>query len=102
MPILHTITKIPEELTLHEASIFQPYGGESLRDDAWRGLDVCLEALAIKAMEQDHELKFVLTMGMFSARSGSEFWPRLPSFIKKGTFVALHTQPTYSHTRGPF
>ena len=103
MPMLYTITKAPEELTLHEAPVFQSYGIEFLHGDAWREVDACLGALAIKAVEQGHGLKFVLTTGVFgAARSGPEFLSRLPSFTGKGTIAVLHSPPTYSYARGPF
>lgn len=103
MPMLHTITKAPEELTLHEAPMFQSYGIEFLRGDAWKEVDTCLEALAIKAEEQGHELNFVLTTGVFgAAQCGLEFLSRLPSFTGKGNSSVFHSPPTYSYARGPF
>jgi len=101
--MLHTITKVPEVLTLHEAPVFQSYGIEFLHNDAWDEVDACLEALAIKAVEQGHELKFVLTTGVFgTAQCERKFRPRLLSFAEKGTFVVLRSPPTYSYARGPF
>lgn len=105
MPILHTINKAPEELTLHEAPMFQSYGIDFLRGEAWGEVDACLETLATKAVEQGHQLKFVLTTGVFGAgRGGPEFLSRLPSFAKKGTYAVFHSppSPTYSYVRGPF
>ena len=103
MPMLHTITRVPEELTLHEVPMSQSYGIEFLRGNAWREVDACLETLAIKAMEQGHGLKFVLTTGVFGAAwSELEFMSRLPSFTKKGTYAVLRSPPTYSYAKGPF
>ena len=101
--MLHTITKVPEEFTLHEAPVFQSYGVEFLRSYAWGEIDACLEALATKAIEQGHELKLVVTTGVFGAAwSELDLLPRLPSFIGKGTFAVFHSPPTYSYARGPF
>jgi len=101
--MLHTITDAPEELIIHEAAMFQSYGIGFLRGDAWGEVDACLEALAVRAVEQGYELKFVLTTGVFgAARSGIEFMSRLPSFTEKGTFAVFRSPPTYSYARGPF
>lgn len=103
LQILHTIAKAPKELTLHEAPMFDSYGIEFLRNDVWGEIDICLEALAIKAAEQGHELKFVLTTGMFSTGVREpQFRSRLSSFIEKGTFTIPRIPPTYSYTMGPF
>ena len=103
LPILHTITKAPEELTLHEAPMFQSYGVEFLRNDAWGEVDACLEALTAQAVEQGHKLKFVLTTGAFGAAGSEiEFLSRLPLLTGKGTFAVFHSPPTYSYARGPF
>lgn len=102
-PILHTISKAPEELTLHEAPMFQSYGIDFSRGDTWGEVDACLETLATKAVEQGHQLQFVLTTGVFGAgRGGLEFRSRLPSFTKRGTYAVFRSPPTYSHARGPF
>lgn len=101
--MLRTITKVPEELTLHEGPIFQSYGIEFLCGDVWKEIDACLAALAIKAVEQGHILRLVLTTGVFGApRSGFEFLSRIPSFTGEGTSAVFHSPPTYSYARGPF
>jgi hypothetical protein len=104
--MLHTITKVPEELTLHEAPMFQSYGIEYV-SGAWEEVDACLDALATKAIGQGHELKFVLTTGVFgSAGFEFKFRSRLPLFTEKGTLTFLTNPPTphpnYSYARGPF
>ncbi|KAF9653753.1 hypothetical protein BDM02DRAFT_3257798 [Thelephora ganbajun] len=103
MPMLHTITKVPEELTLHEAPMFQSYGIEFVRGDVWGEIDACLTALAIKAVEQGQELKFVLTTGLFStSQCEPSLRSRLSSFAEKGTFTVSRSPPTYSYAKGPF
>ena len=104
--MLRTITKVPEELTLHEAPMFQSYGIEYV-SEAWGEVDACLDALATKAMGQGHELKFVLTTGVFSsARFESKLRSRLSSFTEKGALTILNNPPTphpnHSYARGPF
>jgi hypothetical protein len=101
--MLHTITKVPEELTLHEAPMFQSYGIEYVGGDAWEEIDACLTALAIKAAEQGRELKFVLTTGAFgSTQYRSQFRSKLLSFTEQGSFTILPSSLIFSYARGPF
>jgi hypothetical protein len=103
VPTLYTITKVPEELTLHETPMYPSYGIEYVSGDPWGEMDACLTALAVKAMEQGHKLKFILTMGLFSTlHSEHKFPSRLSSFTEKGTLAVSHGQSTYSYAKGPF
>lgn len=104
MPVLSTITKVPEELALHETPMCQSYGIDYVFGDAWgEVLDTCLTSLAVKAVEQGHELKFVLTTAMFStAHSEHKFRSRLSSFAEIGILTVLRSPPTYSYAKGPF
>lgn len=103
MPMLYTITKVPEELTLHETPMSPSYGIDYVCGDAWEEVDTCLAALAMKAMEQGHKLKFVLTTARFStARPEQNIRSRLSSFAKIGTLTVSHSPPTYSYAKGHF
>jgi len=103
MPMLYTITKAPEELTLHETPMAQSYGIDYVCGDAWGEVDACLTALAMKAVGQGHELKFSLTTAVFSAaHSEHKFRSRLSSFADIGTLTVSRSPPTYSYARGPF
>ena len=103
MPTLHTLAKVPEELTLHEAPMFPSEGIEYVSGDTWGEIDTCLGALAVKAAEQGHGLEFVLTMGAFGgAQREPMFRSKLPMFTQQGTLTVLPGRLTYSHSRGPF
>ena len=103
MPVLYTIAKVPEELTLHEIPMYQSYGIDYVGSDAWEELDVCLTALAMKAAEQGHGLELVLTTAIFStAHSEHKLRSRLSSFAEVGTLTVPRSPPTYSYARGPF
>jgi hypothetical protein len=103
MPVLYTLTKVPEELELHETPMYQSYGIDYVSGDAWGEVDACLTALALKAAEQGHKLKFVLTTGRFSTtHSEHKFCSSLSSFAEVGTLTVAHSLPTYSYAKGPF
>ena len=102
--MLHTITKVPEELALHETPMSQSYGIEYVCNDAWEEVDDYLTALATRALEQDYELKVVVTMGLFStAHSEPKLQSRLSSFAEKGVLTVSHSRsPSYSYGKAPF
>lgn len=101
--MLYTITKVPEELTLHETPMNPTYGIEYVCGDAWEEVDACLTTLATTAMEQGHELKLILTTALFSTpHSELKFPSKLSSFIKKGALTVSRSSPTYSYAKGPF
>jgi len=103
LPMLHTITSTPEELTLHEAPMFRSNGIEYASGDAWEEMNACLGTLAIKAVERGHKLKLILTMGVFGGlQSEHKLRSKLSSFIERGTFTVLPSSLTYSWARAPF
>lgn len=101
--MLHTITKVPEELTLHEEPMSQCYGIEYLDGDAWEEMGDCLRALAIRAVKRGHKLELVLTTGMFgSPKCEPDLRSKLSSFTEQGTIKFLHGPATYSYAKAPF
>lgn len=103
MPMLYTITRVPEELTLHETPMWQSYGIDYVSGDAWEEMDACLTALAMRAAEQGRRLTFVLTTARFSVtHSEHKFWSRLSSFAKVGTLKVSRRPPNYNYAKGPF
>ena len=103
LPMLHTITNTPEELTLHEAPMLQSHGIEYADGGGWKEIDVCLGTLAIKAAERGHKLKLVLTTGALARpQSEAKLRSKLSSSTELGNFTVLSSRLTYSHTRGPF
>lgn len=101
--MLSTVTKVPEELTLHETPMCQSYGIDYVCGDAWGEVDACLTTLAMRAVEQGHGLKFILTTAIFStAHPEHKFLSRLPSFVELGTLTVSRSPPTYSYAKGPF
>ena len=101
--MLYTITKVPEELTLHETPMNPSYGIEHVPGDAWGEVDAHLTALAMKAMEQGHGLELILTTAMFSTpHPEQKFSSRLSSFAEKGTLTVSRSSPAYSYAKGPF
>ena len=103
LPMLRTIINVPEELTIHEARMYHSHGIGFANGCGWEEVDVCLGALAIKAVERGYRLKLVLTMGVFhSPRSEPKFQSELTSFNERGTFAILPNSLSYSSAREPF
>ena len=101
--MLHTIIKVPEEFTLHEAPMFQSYGIEFVGGDAWEEVDNRLSALAIRATDRGHKMELVLTTGVFgSPQCEPNLRSKLSSFAEQGTVTFLHGPLTYNYARGPF
>lgn len=101
--MLNTITRAPEEFTLHETRMYQSYGVDYVRGDAWQEVDACLTTLAMKAVEQGHELRVAITTRLFTnAHSEQKLQSRLSLFAEIGTLAISRTPPTFSHAKGPF